>query len=107
MSEQLTRATRGGGPLTDALRLHIRSAYAAGATLKEIAGVYGVHFSTISRTVHGRRPRGVKRKLTMEQAQEMRQRHRDEGLKPSKLSLLYGVSESATRLILEGKQYRN
>jgi transposase-like protein len=95
------------GKLDEEKRQAIQDAYARGATLKELAATYDVHWSSISRAIHGRRPRGVKRKLTLEQAEAMRKRYRDEGLKPSKLSLLFGISESATRLILGGKQYRS
>ena len=97
---------RHSNALDDARRAVIRSAYAGGATLKELAAAHGVHLSTISRTVHGRRPRGVKRKLTMAQAEELRRLHRDEGLKPSKLRRLFGISESAVYLILGDKHYR-
>lgn len=93
--------------LTTGQRQEVISAYKDGASLTQLAQKYGVHFSTISRIVHGRQPRGVKRKLTFEQAEEIRRRYRDENLSITALARAYQVSPSAVSHNLQGLQYKN
>jgi hypothetical protein len=94
--------------LTSLEREEIKLAYRKGKTLKQLELKYGVHFSTISRIVHGtNKPRGVKRKLSFAQAEEIRRRFRDENQSIAGLAREYRVSDASISMILQGLQYKN
>jgi transcriptional regulator with XRE-family HTH domain len=93
-------------PLPDSKIKEIKRSFGLGMTLKQLALKYGKHFSTISRIVNGRKPRGTKRKLTFAQAEEIRRRFRDENQSIADLARAYKVSSSTISLILQGKHYK-
>jgi Mor family transcriptional regulator len=94
--------------LTTAQKEEIKTAYHQGKTLKQLEHKYGVHFSTISRIAHGtNKPRGVKRKLSFAQAEEIRRRFRDENQSIAGLAHEYRVSDSSISMILQGLQYKH